>query len=292
MKVSGTSSVTVAARAVAGIPTALQDCGTVTNTTASKALWLQGNFTLSTPGCGISVNSNAQSDAVKVTGNAGSVNATFLDVVGGISGTTSPTPTTTSAAPVSDPFNNLTGPTPPSPCNGSNTSSATTVTGSQPAPTGGVFFYCNAVTLSNATLGAGTPTSPTVYVFLNGVTISGTVTVNDGTLDISNGTFNQPSNTVVNITAPTSGTYNAIAIMQPASNTNLLQVQFGSNNQTLDGYIYAPGAEVDLQDNGGGVTASGFVANTMKIKASSVNIPSYNAAHPTTTPLRAISLVE
>jgi hypothetical protein len=88
------------------------------------------------------------------------------------------------------------------------------------------------------------------------------------------------------------GTYNAVAILQPASNTATLQVQFGSNNETLDGYIYAPGAEVFLQDNGGGVTASGVVANTMFVKSSSLTIPSYNAANPTTTPLRVVSLVE
>ena len=129
-------------------------------------------------------------------------------------------------------------------------------------------------------------------MFEKGVTISGTVTVNGGTLDIYGGSFNQPSNTLVNITAPTSGTYNGIAIMQPSNNTNDLQVQFGSNNQTLDGYIYAPGAEVYLQDHGGGITATGIVAATMFDKASVIRIPSYDAAHPTTTVNRVVTLVE
>jgi len=80
--------------------------------------------------------------------------------------------------------------------------------------------------------------------------------------------------------------------MQPASNATTLQVQFGSGNETLDGMIYAPGAEVYLQDNGGGVTATGVIADTMYIKSSSLTIPSYSAAHPTTTPLRAVTLVE
>ena len=48
--------------------------------------------------------------------------------------------------------------------------------------------------------------------------------------------------------------------MQPASNTTTpLQVQFGSNNEVLDGMIYAPGTQVYLQDNGGGVTATGVI---------------------------------
>jgi hypothetical protein len=149
--------------------------------------------------------------------------------------------------------------------------------------------------MNGATLGPG------LYVFQNGVTIptGATVTVNGGTLDLygvgsSAGTLNQASNSILNITAPTSTTspYNGIAILQPATNTTQLQVQFGSNNQTLDGIIYAPGAEVFLQDNGGGVTASGVVAGTMFIKSSTLNIPSYSGTHPTTTPFRTVTLVE
>ena len=111
------------------------------------------------------------------------------------------------------------------------------------------------------------------------------------TLDIYGGTFTQ-NNSILSIHAPTSGTYNGIAIMQPAGNATQLQVQFGSGGQTLDGMIYAPGAEVFLQDNGGGVTATGVIADTMFIKSSSLTIPSYSAAHPTTTPLKAVTLVE
>jgi hypothetical protein len=128
-------------------------------------------------------------------------------------------------------------------------------------------------------------------MFEKGVTISGTVTVNGGTLDVYGGTFNQ-GNALLNITAPTSGTYNGIALMQPSNNANDLQVQFGSGNQKLDGYIYAPGAEVYLQDHGGGITATGIVAATMFDKASVIRIPSYDAAHPTTTVNRVVTLVE
>ena len=80
--------------------------------------------------------------------------------------------------------------------------------------------------------------------------------------------------------------------MQPSNNTTELQVQFGSNNQTLDGYIYAPGAEVYLQDHGGGITATGIVADWMFDKASTITIPSYDKAHPQTTRNRVVTLVE
>jgi hypothetical protein len=81
-------------------------------------------------------------------------------------------------------------------------------------------------------------------------------------------------------------------LFQPSSNQNQLQVQFGSGNQVFTGYIYAPGAEVFLQDNGGGITATGIVAAELYDKASTITIPSYDAANPTTTPNRVITLVE
>jgi hypothetical protein len=166
-------------------------------------------------------------------------------------------------------------------------------TGTALTSSNGITCFSNAagVTLSaGATLPGGV-----VYVFENGVTIGGTMTLGSSssgvTLDIYGGSFSQ-GNSNLSIYAPTSGTYNGIAIMQPIGNTNQLQVQFGSSNETLDGMIYAPGAEVFLQDNGGGVTATGVVANTMEVKSSSLTIPSYSAAHPTTTPLRTVTLVE
>jgi hypothetical protein len=134
-----------------------------------------------------------------------------------------------------------------------------------------------------------------IYVAENGVTIGGTMSIgtslSGATLDVYAGTFNQ-ANSLLSIYAPTSGTYNGIALMQPASNTNQLQVQFGSGNQKLDGYIYAPGAQVYLQDHGGGITTTGIVAASMYDKASTINIPSYDVAHPTTTPNRILTLVE
>jgi Flp pilus assembly protein TadG len=284
---TGVSSVTVTARAVAGIPTNGQACIWLM-ANSGMALDLQGNYDIEATDCGVYVNSPS-SNALKVTGNGGTMNTKFLDVVGNSTSVhaTSPTAPTLNAAPRKSPWGNLTGPTE---SNGGCTTvdkTTTSVTGTVTGPgLNNAICYQKAVTLNGATLGAGT------YMFEKGVTISGTVTVNGGTLDVYGGTFNQPSNTLVNITAPTSGTYNGIAIMQPSNNTNDLQVQFGSNNETLDGYIYSPGAEVYLQDNGGGIVATGIVAATMFDKASTIRIPSYDKAHPTTTKNRVVTLVE
>jgi Flp pilus assembly protein TadG len=289
MSMFGFRKMTIKTRAVAGTPTYGQACIWLM-ATSGTALKLQGSYDIEAPSCGIYVNSPSSS-ALSITGSGGTVNALFLDVVGNSTSNhaTTPTAPTLNAAPRKSPWGNLAGPTEANGACSTIDKTTTTITGdvSGTAPgLNGAICYQKAVTLNGTTFGPGT------YMFENGVTISGTVTVNRGTIDVYGGTFNQPSNTLVNISAPTSGTYNGIAIMQPSNNTNQLQVQFGSNNQTLDGYIYAPGAEVYLQDQGGGITATGIVANDMFDKSSTIRIPSYDAAHPTTTINRVVTLVE
>jgi hypothetical protein len=284
MSFFGFSSVTVSARAVAGVPTNNLACMWIMGT-GDETLYLQGSYDIEAPGCGIYVNSPKASAFVD-TGNGGQVDTLFLDVVGNSppAHQTNPTVTTVNAAPRSDPWGSFNGANPSSGC--TNTSTATSVTGTVTGPgLNNVMCFTSPVTLSDATLGAGT------YLFESGVTISGTVTVNSGTLDIYSGTFNQ-GNAVLNITAPTTGPYNGIAIMQPSTNSKQLQVQFGSSEQTLDGYIYAPGAQVSMQDHGGGITATGIVAESFADTSSLVRIPSYDLAHASTTPNRVITLVE
>lgn len=286
MSIFGFSTVTVKARAVAGVPAVGDTCVWVM-ANSGASMNLQGSYDIEAPGCGIYVNSPAD-NAFSTTGNGGTVNTKFLDVVGNSppSHQTSPTPATINASPRKSPWGNLSGPTP---SNGQCTtvdSTTTSITGTITGPGFGyATCYTNAVTISNATLGPGT------YVFENGLTLSGTVNVNSGTLDVYSGTFSQ-GNATLNITAPTSGTYDGIAVMQPSTNTNQLQVQFGSSNQTLDGYIYAPGAQVYLQDHGGGTVATGVVSAMLYDKSSTIRIPSYDLAHSSTTPNRIVSIVE
>lgn len=312
MRVLGASTTTISARAVAGVPTAGQVCIWVM-ATSGASMNLQGSYDIEAPSCGIYVGSPA-SDAFSTTGSGGIVNTKFLDVVGNSppSHQTYPTPTTVNAAPRKSPWGSLTSPNPSTGtgCDTVVTTSNLTLTGTMTGPgLGHTICYTQPVTLSNLTVGAGTlgtnqsntnplgtggsVSSPAgTLVFGAGVTISGTVNIFGGTLDVASGSFSQPSNTLLNIIAPTSGTYNGLAVMQPASNTNPLQVQFGSNNQTLDGYIYAPGAQVSLHDSGGGVVATGVVAGTLYDKTSTIRIPSYDVANASTTPNRVVTLVE
>lgn len=286
MHLFGVDSVDIAAKAIAGDSQPSKTC-VYLMAPSGAGLTLQGSYDVEATGCGIYVNSSS-SNALDVTGTGGTLNAPYLNVVGGYQGhATTPTTQTDGVAPMSDPLGNITGPTPDNGGCG-DTSSVTSIanTTDYSPGGGGVVCFTNAVSLSNATLGAGT------YVFEDGVTVNGTVTINDGTVDIYGGTLNQASGSILNITAPTAGTYNGIAILQPATNTSALTVQFGSTGQTLDGYIYAPGANVSLQDNGSGATATGIIAASLSNKSSLLRLPSYNAAFPSTSPIRTVSLVE
>lgn len=313
MRLFGHNSVTIGARSVAGSPGYATNCCWLMDPTGID-MQLQGSNKVNSIGGGWYINSdgsNPLGSAFSLTGNALTVIAPYIDVVAndspGITGTTVYPNSIAESAP------NLqsTGAIPPGDCTVTKTAGAyaTTIDGAD----GVVCFSAKNVDISGSTLQNG------VFVFENGVVVgnpTGNTTVTNGTIDVYGGQFTQNSDSNLNITAPASLTetfgglsYDAVGILVPAANTtytnapcqtiqngnpksDVLQIQFGSNNQTLDGYIVAPNAMLYLQDNGGGVTYSGLYASCLYGKSSILNIPSYNAEHPSTTPLRTVSLVE
>jgi Flp pilus assembly protein TadG len=306
------TTLTVSASAIAGT-TPGPACIYVLDNTSKDTDVLYSQGTVTATNCGIQVNSpNAKATCDHGSGN---INGPYLHIVGGqdTSGGCKAnlnTPVTTGLASTGDPLNL---PFPNSStskdCPSSNTFSGGTLTNASQLPpakaasdgvaSDAITCFSGNVTLSNVTLGPG------VYVFKSGVNISGNVTVNGGTLDIDGGSFsNQNGNLSITAPANRSATYNGIAIMQPTTNTTsqcqdsslkmkpCLQTQFGSSNQALDGLIYAPGATVYLQDEGGGVTAAGIVAWNIYNKSALTILNSYSNANPSTTPLTTVSLVE
>lgn len=293
MKLFKFNSMTVSARAVAGTPGASQGCVYVLDPTASDAMDLQGSFDVSVNHCGVIIDSNSSS-ALYFGGAGGTLTAASVSVVGGDSGQTgdsTPTPVT-STAPSNDPIN-ISGPVPPGGCTTTD-STDTSLTGSITGPgTGNSICYTKAVSLNNVTLGAG------IYVFENGVSTSGNITSGTGgtTLDINSGSLSIGTGTVLDLVAPTSGSTNGIAIMEPASNSNTITIQKGDATGSLTGIIYAPKAQLYLQDSGGdnsgGLTlTTALIVDSLFDKTATLTIYSYSAANPSTTPLRAVALVE
>lgn len=320
------TSMTVAARAVAAAPALNDYCIWVTapsNPPGKKtsALYLQGKYDLEAPDCSIYVNSSSD-NAVDITGKSGTINAHKLDVVGGLNGTPnrgSSVDIREHASPVTNPYGNLTGPSCTTGSDG-NTVTTTSISGNY-TPSGDVVCFQNQVTLKNGANLLGKAGDGVVYVFEQGVIIDTGATVTLGSapqgvgkptdgavLDLAGGPLIQDSNSILNLYAPTAGPYNGIGILMPSTNKSTgdqskgsackgsslpcLEVQFGSNNETIDGMIYAPGAEVYLQDNGGGVTASGVVAYHLYIQSSTLKITGYSVTNASTSPFKTVSLVE
>ena len=299
-------TVTVGARAVAGLPGRGNACVIVLNPTASGALQLQGSFDVSADNCGVVVDSSSPS-AIQFTGGGGSLTAGYVSVVGGANGQTgdsNPAPVT-GAAPVTNPFPSLTGPTPSTDCTAANTNSTITLKSTTVLKTANnitCFTGSNVTTSGTVTLPSG------VLVFENGVTLGGTVTsgANGTTIDVYSGSFNVSTGSSLNLTAPTtapvtspsaSAVPSGIALMQPASNSSQIQVQFGSSYGTFDGIIFAPTAQLYLQDSGGdksgGVTlTTDVIVDTFYDKTATLTINSYTTAFGSSSPLTAVALVE
>jgi len=110
------------------------------------------------------------------------------------------------------------------------------------------------------------------------------------TLAIMSGTLTiKPGNSSLNLTAPTSGTYNNIVIYQPLANTNTLKLQAGSSTGNLTGFIYAPGATLSMQDHGGSLSIGGLVVNSIDNGPAVLDVTGYT---PSTSQLKVVTLVE
>lgn len=303
MSLFGVRTMSVSARAVGGPAGAAKPCLHL------NYLDLRGSATIEAEGgqtgCGVYVGDN-----LSVTGNGNTINAGYIELAGseGGHGSVQGTPVYPNAATEPDPFGDKITNGEPSLSSCTATVTGNTFSGTEDGGNGVVCFTGTNVDISGATLNNG------VFLFENGVTAAGTggnTTINNGTLDVYNGTFQQNSNSNLNIVAPqlasTSTQWNnGIAILVPTTNTTYthaacksnpndtqeLMIQFGSNNETLEGYIYAPNAVLTLHDQGGGVTATGIVADTLCDLSGSLTIPSYNDKFPSDSPLVAVALVE
>jgi hypothetical protein len=266
------SDVIISARSVARAQIVGDSCVIALDPTASSALGVSGTATLSLSGCGVTANSSSPT-AATISGN-GIVSTDFLNVVGGytVSGSASltsvSTPTTKSAA-VADPYADLSVP-PLGACNQSGYKSK--ANHSETLSPGN---YCGGFTVSaQSTVNL----SPGTY-YINGdsfrvngggtLTGSGVTIVLTGsgsdyaTIDINGGAN-------VSLSAPTSGDYAGVVIMQdrnaPSSGTNKFN---GGSTTDYSGAIYFPKQEIEF--TGGNETGGGCV----RIVAKTIDCPCF-----------------
>jgi Flp pilus assembly protein TadG len=207
--------------------------------TASKAASFAGNSSISLNGCSVMSDSTA-SDALNVQGSA-SVTAPCLYSAGGSNngGTTTLTSCTkvkTYQSPVADPYASQAMP----PVNGNCTNPSN---GTNLAPGN----YCSLSVKNTVNLTTGG-----VYVINGGsldVNAKGTLNGTGVTIYLVNGasmTVNGSGH--LNLSAPTSGTYSGMLIINDRSNTGSITIN-GDSTSVVTGTIYSPDAAVNYIGN-------------------------------------------
>lgn len=208
-----------------------------------NALWLQGNARLRVPGGAVLINSSAN-NALFVQGNA-SVVAQQIAIVGNyqLQGNASVTPTPlTGQSPIPDPLAHL---PPPStvglPVYPGRTIGGNDVVVLQPG------VYSGPIRVEG---NAEVTLQPGIYILRGGLLVSGNGRVSGNGVMIYNesGRIEVQGNGKLRLSAPTSGTYEGIAIFQPVSNTQPLWFS-GNADFQVTGAVYAPRALMHFEGN-------------------------------------------
>jgi hypothetical protein len=260
---------------------------------------VNGNANIQAPQCGLNVDSSS-SGAMTVNGNI-TMDMASIGIVGGFSknGNVSLTPATptTGIVPYSDPLSYLPG--------YSCTASACT------PPGGGSNITCqanpnyngnNTVTVSpgcfNGFTTNGNQTvnfNPGTYIIdgSSGLQFNGNSVINGTgvTFYIANGAIQVNGNTSLNLSAPTSGTFNGVLFDQSASDTSPAIIN-GNAGSNLRGVMYFPGAQVTINGNSGTTIYTDFVVSSLVLNGN-VGFQDYAAlGGSVTSPLTVVTLVE
>jgi Flp pilus assembly protein TadG len=269
-KVVGKETITISARAVAGINLIPKPYSIIVlNRTACQALQVIGNSTIKIVGSGIMDNSECESgnEAFYVQGSS-LITDEVNDVAGGHKyvGNVSVTPPVTPAIPIADPLAGVAAPTPPSgpartcPTLGSGGGSYTFEPGVYDCAlspgggwtltflpgnyliTGGIVFNNNIT----ATFGAG------IYTLRGeGLKVLGNanVTATGAMFYIDNGAcLETTGDGTMRFTAPSSGTYRGIVFFQSRDNSCTAKLS-GNSANTGWGTVYIPKGMIDFAGN-------------------------------------------
>lgn len=279
LSIMGQSKTTVSKRATAAVVGAIQGaCVYVLDPSAQNALVVTGNGNLQSA-CGVYVKST-NTKALQVTGNGTLVTGSGgLNLSGGDQGSNAvganasctkciyPAPTTVSS--VSDPLASVAPPT----VGGCDHTNATYGSGATPTLNPGV--YCGGITMS---ANANVTLNPGVYILNGGgLTVSssqaqlsgtGVMFYVSGDASHSYGAVNITGQATLNLSAPTSGTYNNILFFQDRSQgSSSTQNTFaGGSTVNVSGVLYFPTQKL-IYSGGSGtdLPSVGIVADLLEI---------------------------
>jgi len=244
----------------------------VMSSSASPALDLSGNGSLSVSGGNVQVNSSATGD-IAVSSNANlAVTSGNVYVVGTATGTSHISPTPIHGTIASDPLSSVAVP-----------SVATAGTGSTTLNPG-VFSSLSITGNQSVTMNPGT------YVFKGGITVAGNGTLTGHGVTIYLACSNYPTacpsgqsgasmsvtgNGVVDLSAPSYGTYQGLTVFSDRNNTST--IDFGGNGSTrFVGTSYQLAGTLNLHGNGSNSSLNArIIANKVTISGNSTVSDTY-----------------
>ena len=255
----GHTQATASAQSTGAVFKSSGGCVYILDATAQKAFTYTGS-TFPT-GCGVYINSNA-TNAFYLTGGTINLNNGAGIYVHGqeftSGGTVSPNNVFQNQASVSDPFSGLTAPTPAGTCD--NSWSDITDNNNH---TLGPGTYCSFLLKGTGTI---TLTTGTYYM-------EGNFQVKNGTVDATAGVTiyfwgSDDSNMIysggaLNITAPSTGDYQGIAIWKDGTPGTPYSVTWTGTNDTINGAIYEPHTNLTFTGGSQAVDQT-IVVNTLK----------------------------
>lgn len=283
-RIFGVTSAEASASAIA-VKMGPSACFIVLEPSATEALSIRGGGKIQVPHCGVQVNSTSSNGAVTIGSSTATAKSfCFSGPSYGGSGF-SPTPQTGCPA-AADPLASVPEPSPPT-CsiNGFNSGAGATLT---PNVT-----YCGNITLTG---GGNFNMPPGTYYFRNASLSVGqraSLTGSGVTIYLdANSTLNINSSGSVNLSAPTSGTYQGILLFQsrnaPTSTVNQIT---GGPDVILDGTTYTPTAIMSMSGSGSlsNVAKSGYMISrvftyngspTLEFDSYSGVVPAAFVGHP------------
>jgi Flp pilus assembly protein TadG len=279
---------TVGARAVA-LLTNGSNCIYALAPSGSGALHVEGGDDI-TSACGVGVNSNSPT-AITVSGK---LTAPSVNIVGGYSGPITSPKITSGVLPISDPLFYLTPPTwTPGTCNKTNYSVGSGVVTLNPG------VYCGGITISGS---AVVTFNPGNYILLGGgFTTLGTSVVNGTGVTFYNTASTVPSrpytplqvgldNSVVKLTAPTSGNLQGILFFQDRS---IVSSADNVLNGSFTGAIYLPTTPLVMQSGSSvSVAYTILVAKTVSLAVNTLKVNSDYSSLTDGSPIKEPKLVE
>ena len=246
MNIGGFHASNIAANAAVAFQ-ATPSCLIALNPTETKSIYIKSGSKVVATDCAVQVNST---DAQALYGESnGDITASAICVGGGWSANSGSefTLAPTTCSPITDPLAWL--PVPPEADDGCNFTNKTYSATHTLSP--GV--YCGKTEFKS---GAIVTLLPGTYVFRDGelVVNSNSDVAGDGVMfyltGINNARFSINSNSEINISAPTTGTYAGIAIFQERNSTADYSVLNSNSNSQVEGVIYLPDTALHLNSNG------------------------------------------